>query len=195
MNYKIVLASNSPRRQQLLRELRLPFTVRVIPVAEDYPATLPSEQVAKFLAEKKGTAYRDTLAEDELLITADTTVVVADRLLNKPANAMEAEAMLSAISGREHRVITGVCLTTVASTRSFMDTTTVYFRSLKEEEIKFYVKQYQPYDKAGGYAIQEWIGMVGIEKIEGSYFNVVGLPVEKMYRELQKLTGGAFSIR
>ena len=195
MNYKIILASNSPRRQQLLRELRVPFSVRTIPVAEDYPPTMPADRVAKFLAEKKGDAYRNGLASDELVITADTTVVVADRLLNKPADAAEAHAMLRALSGQAHRVITGVCLTTTTAIRSFENTTTVQFRPLTEEEILFYVAQYQPYDKAGGYAIQEWIGMVGIRKIEGSYFNVVGLPVEMLYQELQKITGVPLPIR
>ena len=187
MNYKIILASGSPRRQQLLRELRLPFTVRTIPVAEDYPAELLPDQVAAFLAKKKGQAYRDALAEDELVITADTTVVVGERLMNKPANAAEAREMLRALSGRVHRVITGVCLTTATSSRAFVDTTQVYFRALSDEEISFYVENYQPFDKAGGYAIQEWIGMIAIEKIEGSYFNVVGLPVEKLYSELKKI--------
>ena len=189
MNYKVILASGSPRRQQLLRELRLPFTVRTLPVAEDYPAELPSDQVAVFLAKKKGQAYRDALAEDELVITADTTVVMGERLLNKPANAAEAREMLTALSGRVHRVITGVCLTTATTSRTFVDITQVYFRALSDEEISFYVENYQPFDKAGGYAIQEWIGMIAIEKIEGSYFNVVGLPVEKLYSELKKIEG------
>ncbi len=187
MNYKIILASGSPRRQQLLRDLRIPFTVRTVSVAEDYPAELPPEQVAEFLAEKKGQAYRDTLAEDELVITADTTVVVGEYLLNKPANAAEAHEMLTALSGRVHRVITGVCLTTTTVSRTFADTTKVTFRMLSDEEISFYVENYRPFDKAGGYAIQEWIGMIAIEKIEGSYFNVVGLPVEKLYGELKKM--------
>ncbi len=189
MSYKIILASNSPRRQQLLRELRIPFVVRTMPVEEDYPAKLPLDQVAKFLAEKKGRAYLDTLADNELVVTADTTVVVEERLLNKPADAAEAREMLTALSGRAHRVITGVCLTTTTSSRTFVDTTKVSFRPLTDEEISFYVKNYQPFDKAGSYAIQEWIGMIGIERIEGSYFNVVGLPVEKLYRELKKMGG------
>ena len=189
MNYKVILASGSPRRQQLLRELRLPFTVRTLPVTEEYPSELPPDQVAEFLAKKKGQAYRDALAEDELVITADTTVVVGERLMNKPANAAEAREMLTALSGRVHRVITGVCLTTATTSRTFVDTTQVSFRALSDEEISFYVENYQPFDKAGGYAIQEWIGMIAIEKIEGSYFNVVGLPVEKLYGELKKMGG------
>ena len=187
MNYKIILASGSPRRQQLLRELRIPFTIRTIPVAEDYPAELPSDQVAEYLAKKKGQAYRNALAEDELVITADTTVVVGECLLNKPAHAAEAQDMLKALSGRVHRVTTGVCLMTTTVSRTFVDTTEVWFRGLSDKEISFYVKNYQPFDKAGGYAIQEWMGMIAIEKIEGSYFNVVGLPVEKLYSELKRL--------
>lgn len=185
MNYKIILASGSPRRQQLLRELQIPFTVRTIPVAEDCPAELPPDRVAVFLAEKKGQAYRNTLADDELVITADTTVVVGERLLNKPADAAEAREMLTALSGRSHRVITGVCLMTTNERRTLVDITEVCFRIITDEEISFYVENYQPFDKAGGYAIQEWIGMVAIEKITGSYFNVMGLPVEKLYRALQ----------
>ncbi len=187
MDYKIILASGSPRRQQLLRALRVPFTVRTIPVEEDYPAHIPLDQVAEFLAEKKGQAYFSTLAEDELVITADTTVVVGTLLLNKPANATEARDMLSALSGRSHQVITGVCLTSIATNHTLVDSTTVHFRALSDEEISFYVAHHQPYDKAGGYAIQEWIGLIGIEKIEGSYFNVVGLPVEKLYLKLQEV--------
>ncbi len=189
MNYKITLASGSPRRQQLLRELRIPFTVRTLPVAEDYPANLPPDQVAEYLAEKKGRAYRDTLTDNELVITADTTVVVGRRLLNKPADAAEAQDMLTALSGRVHRVITGVCLTTTTGSRTFVDATKVWFRELSDEEISFYVENYRPFDKAGGYAIQEWMGMIAIERIEGSYCNVVGLPVEKLYGELKKLGG------
>ncbi len=185
MKYKIILASGSPRRQQLFRELRIPFTVRTVPVAENYPAELPPDRVAEFLAEKKGQAYREVLADDELVITADTTVVVGKRLLNKPANAAEAREMLTALSGRAHQVITGVCITTTQARQTLVDTTVVHFRALTDQEISFYVENYRPFDKAGGYAIQEWIGMVAIEKIEGSYFNVVGLPVEKLYRALQ----------
>ena len=186
MNYKLILASGSPRRQQLLRELHIPFTVRTVPVEEDYPDTLAPERVAEYLAEKKGQAYRKLIADDELIITADTTVVVGNRLLNKPADATEAHHMLTTLSGQVHRVITGVSLTSTTSAITFSDTTKVYFRTLTEEEIRFYIENYQPYDKAGGYAIQEWIGMVGIEKIDGSYFNVVGLPVEKLYQKLRE---------
>ena len=183
-NYNIILASQSPRRQQLLQDLGIAFSLRSIPVDEDYPATLAPEQVALFLAEKKGKVYQSGLSVDELVVTADTTVVVEDTVLNKPANASEATAMLTQLSGKVHQVITGVCLTTADRVSSFSDTTRVFFRTLRLTEIDYYVTHYKPYDKAGGYAIQEWIGMIGIEKIEGSYFNVVGLPVEKLYRAL-----------
>ncbi len=187
MNYRITLASGSPRRQALLQQMGVAYTTRIIPVSEVYPAQLPVDQVAAFLAEKKGKAYQAQLAEDELVITADTTVVVDEVLLNKPADATEARRMLRQLSGRGHRVVTGVCLTRADSRQTFEDTTEVYFRPLSDEMIHFYVKEYQPYDKAGGYAIQEWIGMVGIERINGSYFNVVGLPTEKLYLELQQI--------
>ena len=185
-NYSIILASQSPRRQQLLQDLGINFSLRSIPVDEDYPETLAPEQVALFLAEKKGKIYQPGLSADELVITADTTVVIEERVLNKPADAQQATDMLIQLSGKVHQVITGVCLTTADGMHSFSDTTRVFFRTLRPTEIEYYVTQYKPYDKAGGYAIQEWIGMIGIEKIEGSYFNVVGLPVEKLYRALNE---------
>lgn len=193
MNYRLILASGSPRRQEMLRALRLAFEVRIIPVDEDYPDTLAVDQVAVYLAKKKGQAYRSSLADDELVITADTTVVVGKELLNKPTDAADARRMLNALSGQMHRVITGVSLTTKTSVTTFSDTTRVYFRPLTPDEVDFYVAHYQPYDKAGGYAIQEWMGMIGIEKVEGSYFNVVGLPTEKLYRKLQEVTPLAFT--
>ena len=189
MNYKFILASGSPRRQQLLRELRVPFTVRLISVEESYPSEMAPEQVASYLSKKKGQAYQAQMAEDELIITADTTVVVGSVLLNKPADAAEARWMLAQLSGTVHQVITAVSLTSRASIETFSETTQVFFRSLSEKEIDYYVEHFQPLDKAGGYAIQEWIGMIGIEKIEGSYFNVVGLPVDKLYQKLKDIAG------
>ncbi len=187
MNYKLILASNSPRRQQLLQQLGVRFTVKTKPVDEYYPDELPPEEVAEYLARKKGSAYQTDLSEDELIITADTVVVVDTTILNKPADDQQAKQMLTKLSGRSHQVITGVCLTTRQTQISCKDTTNVFFRKLTDPEIDYYICQYQPYDKAGGYAIQEWIGMVGITHIEGSYFNVVGLPVEKLYRQLRRL--------
>lgn len=190
MKYNIILASNSPRRQQLLSAIGLDFIVKTKPVDETYPSDLPATDVAEYLARKKGQAYQKDLLEKELVITADTIVVIGDVILNKPKDFEEAHNMLTLLSGKNHQVITGVCFTTQDKQISFKDITEVYFRQLKEKEIHYYIQHYQPYDKAGGYAIQEWIGMVGIKKITGSYFNVVGLPVEKLYEYLDKMVDG-----
>lgn len=187
MNYKLILASNSPRRQQLLQELGVRFTVKTKPVDEHYPEDLAPGAVAEYLARKKGSAYQADLSEDELIITADTVVVVGTEILNKPADKQQAKQMLEKLSGRSHQVITGVCLTTRQTQISCKDTTNVFFRDLTNREIDYYIRRYGPYDKAGGYAIQEWIGMIGITRIEGSYFNVVGLPVEKLYEQLRRM--------
>lgn len=187
-DYNIILASDSPRRKQLLEAMGVTFTVFTKPVPEDYPADLPATEVAEYLSRKKGEAYLPDLKPRDLIITADTTVVVGDLILNKPQDATDAQRMLQMLSGRSHQVITGVNLTTQYKTHSFSDLTTVVFRTLTDQEIDRYIQQYQPYDKAGGYAIQEWIGMVGIEKIEGSYFTVVGLPTHLLYEQLHKIT-------
>lgn len=187
MKYNIILASNSPRRQQLLAAVGLHFTVKTKLVDESYPIDLPAADVAEYLARKKGKEYQPDLLKEELLITADTVVVIGDVILNKPKNFGEAQHMLALLSGKSHQVITGVCLTTQDNQASFKDVTQVYFKELKDKEIEYYIRHYQPYDKAGGYAIQEWIGMIGIKRIEGSYFNVVGLPVEKLYEYLDKM--------
>jgi septum formation protein len=182
----ILLASNSPRRKQLLSDLGLSFEVRVKEVNEDFPVHLQREQVAEFLASHKADAYAADLL-NEVLITADTIVCLGERILNKPADAAEAYSMLRALSGTHHEVITGVCLLTQESKTVFHDVTKVYFKELSDDEIHYYIKHYQPFDKAGAYGIQEWIGKIGIEKIEGSYFNVVGLPVQKLYTYLREL--------
>ncbi|MBX0334679.1 Maf-like protein [Pontibacter sp. HSC-14F20] len=186
----ILLASNSPRRKELLAGLGIPFEVRVKDVQEDYPEHLQREQVAEFLAGHKADAYTSDL-QNEVLITADTIVCLGERVLNKPADASEAFNMLRALSGTHHEVITGVCILTRNSKTIFHDVTKVYFKKLSDEEINYYIEHYQPFDKAGAYGIQEWIGKIGIEQIEGSYFNVVGLPVQKLYtylRDLQVIT-------
>ncbi|MCP2044937.1 Maf-like protein [Pontibacter sp. HSC-36F09] len=182
----ILLASNSPRRKELLAGLGLQFEVRVKEVHEDFPEHLQREQVAEFLASHKADAYTSDL-QNEVLITADTIVCLGERILNKPADASEAFAMLRALSGTHHEVITGVCILTKNSKTIFHDATKVYFKKLSDEEINYYIEHYQPFDKAGAYGIQEWIGKIGIEKIEGSYFNVVGLPVQKLYTYLKDL--------
>jgi septum formation protein len=188
MNFKLILASNSPRRQQLLRELGLAYQVRILEVEESYPADLEADRVAEYLAIKKGKGHQTEMKQDELIITADTTVVIGQTVLNKPTDAEEACSMLRQLSGTTHQVITGVCLTLPDQQQSFREITKVTFRELEDKEINYYVNHYHPFDKAGAYAIQEWIGMVGIEHIDGSYFNVVGLPVEKLYHKLKRIT-------
>ena len=187
MKYKLILGSQSPRRQQLMHELGFPFSTRVISVDESFPANLTAENVAEYLATKKGKAHLNSLASGELVVTADTTVIIEQEVLNKPQSVEEAQTMLRKLSGRPHRVVSGVCLTTQQWQYHFSEQTTVHFALLTDSEISFYIEKYQPFDKAGGYAIQEWIGMIGITHIEGSYFNVVGLPVQRLYQELKKL--------
>jgi len=183
----LLLASNSPRRRELLSSLGLAFEVKVKEdINEDFPEHLKRAEVAEYLASHKADAYLDDL-QDEALITADTIVCLQDRILNKPAHYAEAFEMLQALSGRAHEVMTGVCVLTKEQKAVFHDTTKVYFKELSDAEIDYYITNYKPFDKAGAYGIQEWIGMIGIERIEGSYFNVVGLPVQKLYSQLQAL--------
>ncbi len=189
--YKIILASNSPRRRELLAGLGIAFDVQVIKgINESYPPELPVEQIAQYIASEKAAAYK--VKPGELIITADTIVVVGQsnndsKVLGKPRNADEARSMLRAISGKEHRVITGVCLTTHNEQRQFSVTTLVSFRELTDDEIEYYISHYHPFDKAGAYGIQEWIGYVGVTGIHGSYFNVMGLPVQRIWQELQQM--------
>jgi len=183
--YKIILASNSPRRQQLLYEMGIHFEVRVKPVNEVFPENLSNEEVAIFLCELKANAFvEDEFKDDELLITADTIVCLGDEILNKPNDRPHAIEMLTKLSGKMHEVITGVCLRSKEKMKSFSVSTNVYFRELSMNEIVHYVHVFEPFDKAGAYAIQEWIGIVGIKKINGSYFNVVGLPTEALFEAL-----------
>ena len=187
-NYRYVLASNSPRRKELLAGLGLDFEVRVIDgIDESYPASLPASQVAQFIAEKKAQAYRASMAPDELIITADTVVIVGSDILGKPKDEADAVRMLREISGRTHQVTTGVCLTTATRQRSFSVTTDVTFKQLSDAEIQHYVSTYRPFDKAGAYGIQEWIGYIGVTGLNGSYYNVMGLPVQRIYTELQQM--------
>lgn len=181
------MASQSPRRQQLLADMGVPFTVKTLDTNENYPDTLAVRAVARYLAEKKADSYAFSPHKDEVVITADTIVVADDKILGKPENAGEARGMLQLLSGKMHEVISGVCVCTRQSRHAFDDTTKVWFRDLDPAEIEHYIQTYQPYDKAGSYAIQEWIGMIGIEKIQGSYFNVVGLPTEKLYKTLKAM--------
>lgn len=185
---KFILASNSPRRKELLAGLGLEFEVRVIDgIDESYPASLPASQVAQFIAEKKAQAYRASMAPDELIITADTVVIVGSDILGKPKDEADAVRMLREISGRTHQVTTGMCLTTATRQRSFSVTTDVTFKQLTDAEIRHYVSTYRPFDKAGAYGIQEWIGYIGVTGLNGSYYNVMGLPVQRIYTELQQM--------
>ncbi len=183
---KIILASKSPRRQELLRLMDVYFDVVLKEVDESYPHHLSPEEVAVYIAEKKARAYDDTL-NDEAVLTADTIVCIDDLILGKPADTAEAIEILKRLSGRVHKVITGVCILYKHEYNLFYDTSEVYFRNLTEDEITTYVNKYQPMDKAGAYGIQEWVGITAIQRIEGSYTNVVGLPTEKVYQQLLRL--------
>lgn len=185
--YRIILASNSPRRKELLSGLDIDYETRVIPdVDESYPNSLSFEMVATYLAEKKASAYQKELKDDELLITADTVVLLEDMILGKPANEYESASILKTLSGKTHKVITAVCLTSTKKQISFSDTSFVTFGKLSDAEIEYYVSKYKPFDKAGAYGVQEWIGYIAVEKIEGSYYNVMGLPVFKLYKKLKE---------
>ncbi len=186
----LILASNSPRRRELLAGLGLDFEVRVIKdIDETYPLDLPVEQIPVYISSQKAKAYQESTRDDELVITADTVVIVGKNVLGKPHNREEACDMLRMISGRTHQVITGVCLTSNKIHRSLSVSTDVTFKSLAEQEIEYYVDQYKPYDKAGAYGIQEWIGYIGVTSLHGSYFNVMGLPVQRIWQELLDIYG------
>lgn len=180
---KIILASKSPRRKELLGGLGVDFEVKVMKgVDEAYPDTLPAKDVAEYISREKASVY--DVADDELVITADTVVIVGDDILGKPKDADDAHRMLREISGRTHQVVTGVCLTTAKEQRSFSVVTDVTFKQLSDEEIDFYIRNHRPYDKAGAYGIQEWIGYIGVTGLNGSYYNVMGFPVQRVYEEL-----------
>lgn len=181
---RIVLASKSPRRHELLRGLGIEFEIRTRHTDESFSNQLKNEEIALFLAEVKAKAMVDSMQGNELIITADTIVCLRDDVLNKPQSAEDAHHMLRMLSGKMHRVYTGVCLMSPEKQELFYDETRVFFRDLSDEEIRYYVENYRPYDKAGSYGAQEWMGYVGVERIEGSYFNVMGLPVHKLYAEL-----------
>ena len=186
-NYKLILASASPRRQLLMKDAGFTFEVRLKNVEEKYPQELHLENVPEYLSKVKASAFREELKADEVLITADTVVCIHDRILGKPADRKEAISMLQELSGNRHLVVTGVSVTTRTEQLSFSSRTDVFFKHLSYEEIIFYVDTYKPFDKAGAYGIQEWIGYIGIERIEGSFYNVMGLPIQKLYETLRKL--------
>lgn len=185
----LILSSNSPRRKELLQGLGIPFKVLVIKgIDESYPDTLPAAEVAEYIAAKKAAPYRDNIAgTDNIVLTADTVVVCNDDIMGKPTDEQDAFRMLRELSGKTHQVYTGVCLTTSTVQKHFCVRTDVTFRELSDEEIMHYIRTYKPFDKAGAYGIQEWIGYVGITSIHGSYYNVMGLPVQRIYQELKDI--------
>ena len=186
--YKVILASNSPRRKLLLTGIDIPYEVRTLPdVDESYPATLQGGDIPLYISREKADAYRSVMKEDELIITADTIVWLNGRALGKPKDKEEAALMLHLLSGNTHQVYTGVTLTTSSMQRGFFAVSNVTFAALTDEEIDYYVSHYSPLDKAGAYGAQEWIGYIGVENIQGSYFNVMGLPIQRLYQELKKL--------
>ncbi len=186
--YKVILASASPRRRELLAGLDIEFEVRTLPsVDESYPSTLEGGDIPLYISKKKADAYRLTMAADELVITADTIVWLDGQPLEKPRDAADARRMLEFMSGKTHSVFTGVTITTKQQQRCFVACSSVTFAQLTAEEIEYYINRYKPMDKAGSYGVQEWIGYIGISGIDGSYFNVMGLPVQRLYKELKTI--------
>jgi septum formation protein len=187
---KIVLASKSPRRKELLGNIVAEFEIRTKEIEEIYPPELDASLVPEYLAKLKASAFTETMADNELIITSDTVVTMNDEIYGKPKDREDAIRILSELSGKSHDVITGVCLRLKDKELVFSETTRIHFKALSIEEIEYYIDNYQPYDKAGAYAIQEWIGMIGIERMEGDYFNVVGLPLFRLNQELKLLGFG-----
>lgn len=186
--YKVILASNSPRRKQLLEQLGVNFVTRVLKdIDENYPEDLLAEDVAEYISRKKSAVYCEQMAENELIITADTVVVCGNEILGKPKNSIEASNILHKLSGRTHKVVTGVTIATKEFSKSFSSITEVTFAELSDNEIDYYVEVYKPFDKAGAYGIQEWIGCVGVSGMNGSYYNVMGLPIFRLYQELKNI--------
>ena len=185
-NYNVILASGSPRRQQFFRDLDIDFSIQLKEIEEIYPENLKGVAITDYLSNLKSDAF-STLNDKDLLITSDTIVWLEGKALGKPKDAKEAFNMLRAISGKKHEVITSICLKSNSIQKIINDITIVTFKELSDDEIHYYINNYKPFDKAGAYGIQEWLGFIGIDKIEGSYFNVVGLPVNKLYKELMAL--------
>jgi septum formation protein len=185
-NYNIILASQSPRRLELLHGLNIPFEVQTIEVDESYPSQLVGVDIPMYLAEKKADAFIEKMEDNTLLITADTIVWHEGDVFGKPTDKADATRMLKSLSGKTHQVITGVCISTLKRRKTFHVISEVRFSRLSPEEIEYYLQNFQPYDKAGAYGVQEWIGYIGVEYIEGSYFNVMGLPVQRLYTELKR---------
>ncbi|MDR3059489.1 MAG: Maf-like protein [Prevotella sp.] len=185
--YKVILASNSPRRKELLSGLGIPYQIKTLPdIDESYPDYLQGKDIATYIAKEKADAYLDKLTDDTLLITADTIVLLEGKVYGKPVDETEARQMLHDLSGRTHQVLTGVCITTKQKQKIFAVSSEVRFAKLETDEIEYYVSKYKPLDKAGAYGVQEWIGYIAVENISGSYFNIMGLPIQRLYRELKK---------
>ncbi len=185
--YNIILASNSPRRKELLSGLNIPYKIKTLPdIDESYPDNLIGEDIAIYIAKEKANAYLDQLDGNTLLITADTIVLLDGKVYGKPSDDTDAKQMLRDLSGKTHQVITGVCITTKDKQVSFGVSSEVRFAKLEDDEIEYYVSNYKPFDKAGAYGVQEWIGYIAVEYISGSYFNIMGLPIQRLYRELKK---------
>lgn len=185
----VILASNSPRRKELLAGLDLDFEVKVLPdIDESYPENLPAMEVSEYISQKKAEAYKGLIKENDVVITADTVVICENEIMGKPHDAEDARRMLRKLSNKSHQVTTGVCITTLKEQVHFSVTTHVSFKELTDDEINYYIATYKPFDKAGAYGIQEWIGYIGCTGLDGSYYNVMGLPVQRIYRELLKLS-------
>lgn len=186
-NYRVILGSASPRRKQLLKNLDIDFTIMPVDINENYPNDLPLTKVPEYLSQKKAKAFESLIQPDWIIITADTVVIADNQIIGKPHTKEKAKQMLEILSGKTHLVVTGVTIKTINLSKTFSSTTKVWFKKLEPQEIEYYVEKYKPLDKAGAYGIQEWIGYIGIERIDGSYYNVVGLPVQKIYTELKSL--------
>ena len=184
-NYNIILASGSPRRQQFLKDLNIDFTIQLKEIEEIYPSHLKGKEITDYLAKLKSSAFTN-LNKNDILITSDTIVWLEGKAIGKPKNKQDAIAIFKNMSGKKHQVFTSICIKTKADIKIINDKTDVYFKELTDDEINYYLDKFLPYDKAGGYGIQDWIGLIGVEKIDGSYFNVMGLPVHKLYAELLK---------
>ncbi len=187
LKYNVILGSNSPRRKELLAGLDFPYEIKIVPdVEETYPLHLQREEIPEYLSRLKASAYVELIGENDLVITADTIVWLEGKVFGKPADETEAMEMLRTLSGKTHEVITGVCLTTRQQQQVFHAVSRVKFADLDEEEIRYYIQKYKPYDKAGSYGVQEWIGYIGVESLEGSFYNVMGLPVRMLYSYLKE---------
>ena len=185
-NWNIILASQSPRRKQLLEQLGYTFTQKSKDTDESFSKEIPIREVAEHLSVKKAAAFAEEIKHRDLIIASDTIVLIDNEILNKPNTNQETFAMLAKLSGKQHEVITGVCLKSKAKEMSFSVSTTVFFEELKKEEINYYIEKYKPFDKAGAYGIQEWIGLIGVSKIEGSFYNVMGFPTKEVYEAIER---------